>query len=329
MLHNPAMLKRATGHQDVRQWLRSAADSSRVAGAYLFLGPAGIGKSLVATEFAATLRCASRVDGWACGVCNECTRVVKGVHPNVRAFAKPADKSAFPVELVRSIVEEAGLKRLEPGARVFVVSDADRFNDSSANAFLKTLEEPPAGLTFVLLAGNAAQVLPTILSRCQVVRFSALSEDELREVTRGWEGLPVNPDARQMLLRTAQGSPGRVRRLADVQALDKARDFIQQVGRDPFGASEMLFAALTGDDNEAKREQLKDLLALLSAALRDRMVGSIGGTDLKPLTRTIPEAATPPDVPLAALQRIDDLRERVDGNANLKLACDAIALSWP
>jgi DNA polymerase III subunit delta' len=324
-----AMLTRAIGHDDVRRWLANAASSRRVAGAYLFLGPDGIGKSIVAAEFAATLRCESRVDGWACGKCNECLRVERRVHPNVRHYAKPPDKTAFPVEQVREIVEDASLKRLEPGARVFVVADADRFNDSSANAFLKTLEEPPEGLTFVLLAGNAAQVLPTIQSRCQAVRFTPLDEDQLREATRGWEGLPVNPDSKEMLLRTAQGSPGRVRRLADVQALDKARDFIQRVSKDPFGASELLFAALTGDDNELKRAQLRDLLALLSAALRDRMVGALGAMDAKPLTRAIPEPTTGPDVPLAALQRLDDLRERVDGNANLKLACDAIALSWP
>jgi DNA polymerase-3 subunit delta' len=323
------MLPRPIGHDLVREWLKQAVAGNRLAGAYLFLGPDGIGKSGVALEFAAALRCETRPGGWACGDCNECRRIAKGLHPSVRMFSKPADKTAFPVELVRDIVDEASLKRLEPGRRVFIIADADRFNESSANAFLKTLEEPPAGLSFVLLAGNAAQVLPTILSRSQVVRFAPLDEAQMARATAGWEGLPVNPEARAMLIRAAQGSPGRLRRLADGNVLDTARDFLKAVGGDPFQASEILGAALVGDDNEEKREQLRDILALLSAALRDRMAGALGATGVKPLTRAITQESRSADSMAAALTRLDDLRERVDGNANIKLACDAIALSWP
>ncbi len=320
---------RPLGHDSVRQWLSHAIDHNRLAGAYLFIGPDGIGKSGVAIEFAAAVRCAARAAGWACGTCVECTRVAKGVHPSVRTFAKPADKSAFPVELVREIVDEASLKALEPGRRVFVVADADRFNESSANALLKTLEEPPRDVSFVLLAGNAAQVLPTIFSRCQSVRFSPLEESQVAQVARDWQGLPVNPDAKAMLIRAAQGSPGRLRRLIECKVLDTARDFLKAVEDDPFTAAESLAGALTGDDNEHKREQLRDVLALLAAALRDRMAGAIGATHARPLTRQVSAENTAPDTLVAAVQRLDDLRERVDGNANLKLACDAIALGWP
>ena len=181
----------------------------------------------------------------------------------------------------------------------------------------------------MLLAGNASQVLPTILSRCQVVRFAPLEESQVAQVAREWEGLPVNPDARAMLIRAAQGSPGRLKRLIDGKVLDTARDFLKAVHSDPFSAAERLGAALTGDDNEQKREQLRDVLGLLTAALRDRLAGALGATDVKPLTRAIREEHEGPDAIAAAVLHLDDLRDRVDGNANLKLACDAIALSWP
>lgn len=322
------MLLRPIGHEDVRAWLQQAISGNRLAGGYLFMGPDGIGKSGVALEFAAALRCESR-SGWACGKCGECVRVAKDLHPSVRRFAKPADKTAFPVELVRDIVDEASLKRFEPGQRVFIVADADRFNENSANAFLKTLEEPPADLAFVLLAGNAAQVLPTILSRCQSVRFTPLNEPQMAQATQGWEGLPVNPEARAILIRAAQGSPGRLRRLADAKVLDVARDFLKAVGADPFKASELLAAALTGDDNEQRREQLRDILALLTAALRDRMASAAGAADARPLARLVTDEGRSADALGAAIFRLDDLRDRVDGNANIKLACDAIALGWP
>jgi hypothetical protein len=98
---------------------------------------------------------------------------------------------------------------------------------------------------------------------------------------------------------------------------------------DPFKASEVLAGALTGEDNEQKREQLRDILALLNAALRDRLAGAIGAFGAKPLARAIESDPRGADALCAAIQRLDDLRERVDGNANLKLACDAIALRWP
>jgi DNA polymerase-3 subunit delta' len=323
-------LFRPKGHEQVRSWLKHVIAGNKANGGYLFIGPSGIGKSALALEFAAALRCKTPDDGWSCGACNECLRIAHGVHPSVRAFAKPADKSAFPVELVREIVEEAGKKRLEPGRRTFIVADADRFNESSANAFLKTLEEPPVDLIFVLLAENLAQVIPTILSRCQSVRFSPLKEQLVSEIARDWEGLPVNPDSRAVLVRAAQGSPGRLRAMADAQVLETVREFLKSVERDPFHASDALIASVQGGaDNESKRAQLREVIALLSAALRDRMLASMGANDLKPLTRSVDSEPQTTDRLVASLHRLDDLRANLDGNVNLKLCCDAIALAWP
>lgn len=313
------------GHEDIRAWLATAINASRVAGAYLFCGPDGIGKAGLAREFAAALRCERR-PAWACGSCNECLRVGKGVHSNVRVYRKPADKTEFPVEAVREICDEAGIRQLEPGARVFIIEDADRFNESSANALLKTLEEPPPGLTFVLLAGNVADVLPTILSRCQAVRFSPLTDAQVAEVSRGWEGLPVNPQTRQMLLRAAQGSPGRLQRMVEYGTLAAVDEFLKLIKNDPFAAAEKLSESIhVADENEARRERLREFMGLLSAALRDRLTAGLGA---KPLLRSA-EAGTSPDRLLAALRNLDNLRQRVDGNVNLKLCCDAVALSWP
>lgn len=331
--HNPDMtdaLFRAQGHDEVRQWLKHVIAARKANGSYLFVGPDGIGKSGVALEFAAALRCESPAGGWSCGTCGQCTRVARGVHPSVRGFRKPEDKSSFPVELVREIIEESSLKRLEPGMRTFIVADADRFNESSGNAFLKRLEEPARDLIFVLLAGNLAQVLPTVLSRCQVVRFKPLNEQLMHSVTGGWEGLPLNADSRSVLIRAAQGSPGRLRRMAEAKVLETVREFLKGVSRDPFHAGETLISAVQGaEDNEARRAHLREIIALLSAALRDRMMSSAGCTEATPLTRRVEKEETSTDRLAGALNRLDDLRVKLDGNVNLKLCCDAIALSWP
>ena len=322
-------LKTAIGHQQVRHWLTGLIDGDKAVGSFLFVGPDGIGKSTVALEFAATLRCQSRVSGWACGQCNECVRVARGVHPSVRQYSKPEDKQMFPVETVREICDEAAIKAFEPGKRVFIIADADRFNDASANAFLKSLEEPPEDTLFVLLAGNVAQVLPTILSRCPAVRFSGLNEAQIKDVTSGWEGLPVSPASREVLTRAAQGSPGMMRSMADRKVMDTARDFLKCVERDPFEASQVLVKATADDpDNEAKRRRLREVLALLSAALRDRLMAALQ-VPSQPLVKAYDVEELSADRLVTSIQKLDDLRGRVDRNVNLKLCCDQIALSYP
>jgi DNA polymerase-3 subunit delta' len=297
------------------------------------LGPEGIGKRGIALEFAAALRCLKPRAGWACGECNECVRIAHSNHPNVRQFAKPDDSRDLPVELVRAICDEASLTRLEPGWRVFIVDDADRFNESSANAFLKTLEEPPAELTFVLLAANSAQMLTTIVSRCQSVRFSPLTPAELGQAVAGFEGLPAGEE-RELLLRVAQGSPGRVARMLELGVLKIAEDFIAAAARDPFKASEALGAALTKGlpadaGTEGQRERLRDILAVISAMLRERMVSALEITGVAKLGRAIKNEGASADALVVALSRIEELRERIDGNANIKLACDVLALGYP
>lgn len=329
----PDPLKRPLGHAQVRTWLQNVIASGRVSGAYLFLGPEGIGKRGVAVEFAAALRCHTPQGGWACGHCNECVRIAHGNHPNVRQFAKPVDSRDLPVELVREICDLASMTRLEPGRRVFIVDDADRFNESSANAFLKTLEEPPPELTFLLLAANTAQLLPTIISRCQAVRFSPLSEAELDQAVSSFDNLPAG-GARNLLLRVAQGSPGRVARMLELGALKLANEFVATAPRDPFKASEELAAALarglSADAGvEAQRARLRDVLAVVSAVLRERMVASLAIEGIARLGEHVREEAASADVMVAALQRVESLRERIDGNANLKLACDVLALGYP
>lgn len=329
----PDALKRPLGHAQVRAWLRNVVATGRLSGGYLFMGPEGIGKRGIAIEFAAALRCLKPREGWACDECNECTRIAHGHHPNVRQFAKPEDSRDLPVELVREICDMASMTRLEPGRRVFIVDDADRFNESSANVFLKTLEEPPRDLTFVMLAANSAQMLPTIVSRCQSVRFSPLTQGELSQAVAGFEGLPPGEE-RELLLRVAQGSPGRVARMLELDALKLAEDFVKTAERDPFKASEALGAALAKGvsadaGTEALRERLRDVLAVISAVLRERMVAALGISGVAKLGRTVKDEAASADALVVALNKLETLRERIDGNANLKLACDVLALGYP
>ncbi len=134
--------------------------------AYLFWGPLGVGKEEAAYEFAAGLCCA--VGG--CGQCDTCRRVREGIHPDVEVLAP--EGAFITVDQIREVNRDVALRPFESRARVYILLDAHSMNKEAANAFLKTLEEPPGHAHFILVTSAAEALLPTILSRCQRVPFS-------------------------------------------------------------------------------------------------------------------------------------------------------------
>jgi DNA polymerase-3 subunit delta' len=157
------------GQDRAVDYLRAAASSGRVSHAYLFVGPPGAGKKTAARAFACALFC----DDGGCGACPTCYRIKRGFHPDVHIVA-PSGAATYLVPQVREIIHDTDLAPIEGPQKVYIIEDADLFNDASANAFLKTLEEPPSDVVIVLLAHSLDAVLPTIVSRCQIVRFRRL-----------------------------------------------------------------------------------------------------------------------------------------------------------
>lgn len=177
--------------------LRTAVAADRVAHAYLFVGPRGVGKGLVAREFAKLLFCGSpRGQGGddldPCGRCDHCGRVDRGVHPDLHWFRKEPDRNDFGIELVTRrdgspadvVLESVMLTPMEAPRTVAVLDDAELLNTSAANALLKTLEEPSPHAVLILLCADASRLPGTILSRCQWVRFGPLPEQFVAEKVR-------------------------------------------------------------------------------------------------------------------------------------------------
>src|SRR6476646_11237655 len=190
------MFSELTGNQPVKAALKRMLFADRLPGALLFVGEEGIGKKRFALELARALNCRTPKDHEACGVCSSCVRIAKlnyptrddadewtqiiwTDHPDVGLVVAP--KRVLRVEQMRQIEKEANFRPFEGKARVFLIDEADKLNDASANALLKVLEEPPRTSHLILITALPAMLLPTILSRCQMIRFAPLTPNEIEQ----------------------------------------------------------------------------------------------------------------------------------------------------
>lgn len=195
------------GHGAVLELLRRAITHDRVASVYLFAGAQGVGKDRVAHALAQTLNCRARLTPIdACGACDACRKIATAVHPDLlvvqRDFKEGAKESEaerrrgqriedtpeaelrpnITVEQVEELLARMPFRPHEGGARVVIVREADKLLPAAANKLLKTLEEPPRDTHFVLVTHKPSMLLPTIRSRCQVIRFGLLDTPDVAAV---------------------------------------------------------------------------------------------------------------------------------------------------
>lgn len=201
------------GHEWALDLLTQAIRSGRLRHAYLFTGPAQVGKTTVALAFARALVC-ERATGEPCvegdasqggtGPCRVCRRMAEGHYPDVQVIG--AERGSLQIDQVRALQTEAALSPLEGPYRVFIIPEIERATLPAANALLKILEEPPPQVILLLTAARRDQVLPTILSRCQVVGLRPLPLEQVTGALQARWG--VAPEHAELLARLSGGRIG-------------------------------------------------------------------------------------------------------------------------
>jgi DNA polymerase-3 subunit delta' len=305
----------------------------RLGHAYLFAGPAGVGKRLFADELAKALLCEApdRPRLEACDQCQACALVAAGTHPDLFTIGRPEETLELPTKVVRDLCRDLGLKPARGRGKVAIVDDADDLNDESANRFLKTLEEPPPRSVLLLVGTSAQRQLPTILSRCQVVYFPPLPDSLVREILReqGVEEAQV-----ERLARMSGGSPGRALALTDPELWEFRQKLLQALTRIPFdsvglGKAWTHFVEEAGKEAAAQRRRAAVVLALLIDFLEAALPVSLGAAanladdaDRKALeqfaSRTDPEQVT------ALLDRCLEADRQIDCRVQLVLILEAL-----
>ena len=249
--------------------------AGRLPHALLFVGPEGVGKRLFALTLAQALLCERRSEESLdpCRACPSCLQVVEGSHPDVLAVRKPEDRQELPIRVIRDLCLDLGLKPMRGHRRIAIIDDADDLSDEAANAFLKTLEEPPPG-SVLILVGTAAEVqLETILSRCRVMRFDPLPVTDLVEILTE-KGLVENREAAEALASRAEGSVSRAEGLAGPELGPFRRAMIDELalarGFDPNRFARRLsgFTEEAGKESAPKRDRARVLIGELAQFFR-------------------------------------------------------------
>ncbi|MCA1635988.1 MAG: DNA polymerase III subunit delta' [Acidobacteria bacterium] len=345
------MFDELVGNERAKDVLRRMLRHGRVPGALLFAGDEGLGKKLFALELARAFNCTARVGVEACGVCSACTRIGKFQYPpkdpkdareaykkviwsehkdvgQVLAFAR----EIF-VDAIRDLEYEGNFRPAEGAARVFLVEEADKLNEESSNALLKTLEEPPLTTHIILVTSRPASLLPTIRSRCQNVRFAPLPASQIEEFMVK-SRRRVGEEAK-LAAQLAGGRPGLAVEFnldAHLARRDWALGVVEALAGPETDRARLLRAAEELSDAKNK-EEFEPYLDVLETLIRDLWLATLRAegarsvnTDLRERLARLGEGLPPRRV-AGWLSRVEELREQLAVNINRRIASDALFLS--
>ena len=319
------------GHERPTGILRGSLASGRVHHAYLFAGLSGIGKRRVALRFAQALNCVGDESSRPCGSCTHCTRIERAEHPDV-VFVDPDRSKAravVKIEVVRNLIRQVHFKPFEGRRRVIIIDDAETVNEQGANALLKTLEEPTGETVFVLVTSQLQSLLPTIRSRCQIVRFAPLPREV---VMAGLARAGVEPEVARVAAAFSGGSLGEALRLATEDGLTARRDFARAVAALEPGDSlgPLLLAGAHARTNPAELLHLLDALKTLyrdvaltgAGAAPDRLVN----VDIEPEVARLASYLTV-DEAIGHIGAIGDAQKALIGYVDQRLLLEELMLS--
>jgi DNA polymerase-3 subunit delta' len=340
------MFDELTGNARVKAALKRMLVADRLPGALLFTGEEGTGKKLFALEVARALNCRTPRDLEGCGVCSSCVRIRKLNYPqrddadewtqiiwtdHADVGLVVAPRRVLRVEQMRQIEKEANFRPFEGKARVFLIDEADKLNDASANALLKVLEEPPRTSHLILITARPAMLLPTILSRCQMIRFSPLTPAEIE--THLVKNNLVDTKTARLRARAAGGSMGRALSGDLVTFTSQRKAMLKVLNALVLSEDRAQLLRSAEELNEAQyKEEFEERLDVLETLIRDAWMLSLGvetsqlvnedlSADLKPISQKL-DSSRAGDWIL----QIEDLREQLIVNVNRKITTDSLFL---
>ena len=325
------------GHRRLVDLLSRAVARDSLPPSLVLAGPSGVGKRRVAIAVAQALNCVSPRTGKdfdSCGTCQACTRIARGVHPDV-LVVEPGENGSIKVDQVRDIVDRAMYRPFDGKRRVVIIDDADALVPAAQNALLKTLEEPPSSSVFMLVTSRPDLLLLTVLSRCPRLRFRALDDSDVVAVLKGMgksetEARTAAVSADGSISRALEASTGEL-----VEARDVARRVLKQAAAtsDPRqrleGSKDLL--ENTGKGSAEDRNQVATHLRAMASLVRDvellstRADVALANEDVRSEIERL--SAFRGDRGIRAFTTIDQALEAIAGNAGVKVVADWVMVN--
>ncbi len=322
------------GQEDAARSLRSAVRRGRVANAYLFRGPEGVGKAKMAREFAKLLSCETPGDE-ACGRCHSCALLEAGNHPDVHVIEPAEDRRNITVDQVRDANRAVFLYPTLGKWKIFIIRDADDLRDDAQNMMLKTLEEPPPDSVIILVTARPHRLVSTIPSRCQSLRFKPLKTEHIARILAS-HATDEEKAARAFATSYAAGSAAAAERTLAAQGMAVRDRLVEIVGElrpgGAFRAAEEIYENVASDAKEKRledqREAMRFYLDMLARLYRDLAILAAGASHV-PLFNAdcnAPLEATAKKMGLKAAAAnagiVLEARANIDRNANVRLALE-------
>ncbi len=314
------------GQNKAKKFLLTSFALGKMSHAYLFKGASGVGKKMVARAFAAFINCSAPSGQEVCGSCPSCKKFHSDNHPDLHIIEPQG--AGIKIAQIRQLQKDLAYPPFEARTRVVILPDIHDTmrRPEVANSLLKTLEEPPADTLLILTGDEAGGILPTILSRCQLVPFSPLSYQEVAGLLS-----PKVAHSQALTLATvAEGSPGRAALLHSKGLLELRRsmiDTLTHLGPDSPEAVDAVYGLAA--QAAALKENLSELLDLLATWLRDLILlalqsrGQLINHDLADLLDHGHRAWNHSGL-LTALDHIDQARRQLLRNCNRTLVCEVL-----
>ena len=325
----PLHLQNIIGQEKAKKILCRSLAEDKIGHAYLFRGPDGVGKKSTALSFAAYLNCQNRKGDDFCGHCSSCRKFAAASHPDYLELLPTS--GSLKIDQIRELKKKLTFPPFEARFRVVLIPDIHQTlsRKEVGNSLLKTLEEPPADTVLILTADESGSVLPTIMSRCQVIPFHSLPLQEISALLTAKQAMGLQEAV--TLATVAGGSLGRAMMLADAGMLTLRREVVEslQTLHVNDGAVVETVMGLAGRVAELK-EELNDFLDLLKSWVRDMLLLRLGGglplamnQDLCHLYESVGDRWSVADL-LGKLDCLELARKQLNHNCNKVSVCEIL-----